>query len=216
MRRPESRRLASEPEVRRTPASSSRGAGGIRASSGLPRRRATSDTELESPTGTRRRAGARRSWRAPTSGPARARSPPRAARAAPRATRAGGSRAAAQVRRRVRAGAGAGGRRRDGIVYGCDDGAVGAAVPVDEADFRRLHALSGLLANALPHAGGVAPDRDALASPHARHVLDGTLLAAYATLPAALADDLAAAAASTRDAILESIRAYDAALASLL
>ena len=101
------------------------------------------------------------------------------------------------------------GPARVAAVYGSRDGAVGGAFPVDERAFRRLGALAAVLANALRHNAALHPDKNLLASTHARNVLDGDLLFRYVALDHQLQVDLAKAVGTTKDTILDTLLAVD-------
>ena len=85
----------------------------------------------------------------------------------------------------------------------------GGAFPVDERAFRRLGALAAVLANALRHNAALHPDKNLLASTHARNVLDGDLLFRYVALDHQLQVDLAKAVGTTKDTILDTLLAVD-------
>jgi hypothetical protein len=114
------------------------------------------------------------------------------------------------------------GRKRHGTLLAGADGSVGALLPLAEADFKRLFALSTALSTALPHAAGANPRAGtAFASVHAplRHrapdkqpILSGPLLARFAAALSGPAQDaLAEAAGSSQDRVLETLREVDVA-----
>lgn len=99
-----------------------------------------------------------------------------------------------------------GASQRWAALYADLDGALGALLPLDERTFRRLHSLLKVMTNALPHNAALNPDKNRLASPRAKNILDGQLIARFLSLDATLQRDLANAIGSTSDQLHDDLK----------